>query len=102
MTPGYSKLIIHEAILPAEHCSWQMAAFDVIMMTTFSGSHRSESAWRSLLTSIGLQDIRFSYPPGMGDGFIEAMRIDNDDQIDARVRARTYHTTGARYALPNE
>ncbi|KAL8821791.1 MAG: hypothetical protein Q9191_007240 [Dirinaria sp. TL-2023a] len=103
MTPGYSKLLLHELILPSENCSWQDAALDIIVMTSFSGQHRSENEWRSLLASIGLQNITFWYPPGLGNGIIEAVRGDPDTvESDARTRNPTYHTREGDYALPND
>lgn len=102
MTPNYSKIIINEAIHPTTQCSFQHAALDIIMMTSFTGMHRSESHWRNLLASIGLQEIKFWYPRGLGDGLIEAVRGEQNENADARIRELTYHTTSANYNLPND
>lgn len=97
MKPGYSKLVLNEVILPVEKCPWQHAALDIIMMTSFSGRHRSETHWRSLLSSAGLTHVTFWYPPDIGDGVIVATR-----ELDPRTREPTYHSTNANYTLPNE
>ena len=74
MTPGYSKLIINDVILPNENCSWQHAALDIIMMSTFAGFHRSENDFSRLLGECGLEIVKFWHPPGIGDGVVEAVR----------------------------
>ena len=102
MTPNYSKIILNEVVYSTAQCSLQNAALDIIMMTSFTGLHRSESHWRSLLASMGLREIKFWYPPGLGDGVIEAIRGEQNENTDLRIRAPTYHTTSANYMLPNE
>ena len=72
------------------------------MMISSSGLQRSETHWRYLLTSLGLRDIEFWYPPGLGDGVIEAVLGEKRETTDARIRQPTYHTTDGNYALPNE
>lgn len=100
MTPGYSILVLNEVILPATNCPWQHAALDTIMMTSFSGLHRSETRFHQLLNSAGLEAIKFWYPPETGDGIVQAVRRVED--FDPRTRKPTYHTTDAHYNLPNE
>ncbi|KAL8718544.1 MAG: hypothetical protein Q9225_004334 [Loekoesia sp. 1 TL-2023] len=73
MKPGYSKLIINDVILPNRGCHWQHAALDIIMMSTFSGFHRSEDDFKRLLGQAGLEIEKFWYPPGIGDGVVEAV-----------------------------
>ena len=102
MKPNYSKIFLNEVVHPPTECSFQHAALDIIMMTSFTGMHRSESHWRNLLVSVGLQEIKFWYPPGLGDGVIEAVRGEQTQSTDARSRELTYSTTNANYMLPNE
>ncbi|KAI4198754.1 MAG: hypothetical protein LQ350_005077 [Teloschistes chrysophthalmus] len=47
MTPGYSKLIINDVILPDTGCHWQHAALDMIMMSTLSGIYRTKGDFRT-------------------------------------------------------
>ncbi|SPJ72164.1 related to O-methyltransferase [Fusarium torulosum] len=49
MKPGYSKLLIHEQIIPTTNASWETTARDIMMMTMFCAQERSETDWRRLL-----------------------------------------------------
>ncbi|RGP63500.1 sterigmatocystin 8-o-methyltransferase [Fusarium sporotrichioides] len=49
MKPGYSKLLIHEQIIPTTNASWETTARDIMMMTMFCAQERSEADWRGLL-----------------------------------------------------
>lgn len=54
MTPGKSRLLICETILPATGCTGFESLAD-ISRTTFSSMQRTERQWRSLLGSVGLR-----------------------------------------------
>lgn len=75
MKPGYSKLLIHELILPDTGISPYQARWDMVMMTFGSGSERNRSQWKSLLDQAGLQILEFRHGPDGedADGIIEAM-----------------------------
>ena len=62
MEPGFSKLIINDVILPDMGCQWQHAAYDIIMMSTFAGSHRVEGDLRRLVEAVGLKVVRCGIP----------------------------------------
>ncbi|PQE16387.1 catechol o-methyltransferase protein [Rutstroemia sp. NJR-2017a BVV2] len=49
MKRGYSKLLIHESVVPPTNASWETTARDIIMMTHFSSQERNEADWRNLL-----------------------------------------------------
>jgi hypothetical protein len=49
MTPGYSKLIIHNLVLPDMGASEMHARFDIATMTTDSGVERSARGFTDLL-----------------------------------------------------
>lgn len=74
MEPGYSRLIIHEAILQDMNCDFSNACISVMMMVQVGAYERSEKQWRDLLASVGLTRIAFYQPPGTGEGIIEAIR----------------------------
>lgn len=59
MTPGYSKLLVFEAILPERvaEVSPVMAAMDLHMMANFAASERTEEQWRRLFESAGLRYV---------------------------------------------
>lgn len=54
MTPGYSKLLIQDHVIPAQDASWLGTASDLLMMCGFSGRERRESDFRALLESVGM------------------------------------------------
>lgn len=49
MTPGYSKFLVHEHVIPAVKQDNEQTALDLIMMTGFGGKERSEAQWSDLL-----------------------------------------------------
>lgn len=54
MTPGYSRLLIHDHVLPPQNASWLGTASDLLMMCGFSGRERTEVGFRALLESVGM------------------------------------------------
>jgi hypothetical protein len=71
MTPGYSKLLIHELILPNTGATEIQARFDLVMMTLNGGSERSRTQWMKLLKEAGFCNIKL-YEQLDHDGIIEA------------------------------
>ncbi|PYH79787.1 S-adenosyl-L-methionine-dependent methyltransferase [Aspergillus uvarum CBS 121591] len=57
MTPGYSKLLINENVIPDTGAYWETTSLDFIMMSIGSGE-RTESQWRALLEGAGLRVVR--------------------------------------------
>ena len=55
MTPGYSKILINELVIPDENASTFMTRSDFSMMALVSAMERSEAQWRELLGSVGLK-----------------------------------------------
>ena len=76
MTPGYSKLILGEFVLPNTGTPLLAAGFDLQMMVMHSGMERSERQWRALIEGAGLKVTGISFPRGNGEGIVEAMRED--------------------------
>jgi demethylsterigmatocystin 6-O-methyltransferase len=54
MTPGYSKILIHEIITPEKGASAWVVAQDYNMMTLCGTAERSEEQWRKLCARAGL------------------------------------------------
>ncbi|KAL4929892.1 S-adenosyl-L-methionine-dependent methyltransferase [Aspergillus undulatus] len=74
MTPGYSKLLIHDMILPEQGATQFQAQMDISMMAFNGGMERTGKQWRELLEGAGLRQIRFWDPvDDGGDGIIEAV-----------------------------
>ncbi|RAK75872.1 S-adenosyl-L-methionine-dependent methyltransferase [Aspergillus fijiensis CBS 313.89] len=57
MTPGYSKLLINENVIPDTGAYWETTSLDFIMMSIGSGE-RTESQWRGLLEGVGLRVVK--------------------------------------------
>lgn len=73
MTPGYSRLIIHELILPEQNADKTSAVFDLAMMAFNAGMERTGTQWREMLGQAGFQNVRVWTAPEVGaDGVIEA------------------------------
>lgn len=75
MTPGHSRLLLNEMILPDTGCPAFYAAADITMMCVLGAMERSESQWRELLSSAGLRLVKFWYSKDRKDreGIIEAV-----------------------------
>jgi hypothetical protein len=65
MTPGYSKLIIEEFILPEKDCHMLPVMWDWEMMVFLNSFERSEGRWKKLLDEAGFTAV-FLAPPGDG------------------------------------
>ena len=55
MTPGYSKILLNELVLPDQGCSLVAAQIDINMMANLAATERSEWQWRDLVDSVGLK-----------------------------------------------
>jgi hypothetical protein len=74
MKPGYSKLLIHEMLVPEQGASAFHSMLDMTMMCFNAGMERTESQWRTLLEKAGLEVVKFWSPPESdADGIVEAM-----------------------------
>lgn len=49
MTPGYSKFLVHEHVIPPTGQDYEQTALDLLMMTNFGGKERSAAQWFELL-----------------------------------------------------
>lgn len=73
MTPGYSKLLINEWVLPQVGVPLLPASLDITMMVMLSGTERSETQWKELLSSVGLKIVKFWSIGPENEGLIEAV-----------------------------
>ena len=55
MTPGYSKILINENVIPNTDAYWETTALDIVMMGLFASQERTEKQWRKLLDDAGLK-----------------------------------------------
>ncbi|KAH7303845.1 sterigmatocystin 8-O-methyltransferase [Stachybotrys elegans] len=74
MAPGYSKLLLHEMIVPDVGASKFHAMLDMTMMAFNAGMERTETQWKTLLESVGFE-VTHIWPAMQedADGIIEAM-----------------------------
>ncbi|CAI4214094.1 unnamed protein product [Parascedosporium putredinis] len=49
MKPGYSKLLINENVIPSTGAYWETSALDMVMLTLFCSTERTETDWYNLL-----------------------------------------------------
>jgi hypothetical protein len=75
MTPGYSKLLLHEMIMPEQGASTFHAMLDITMMVFHGGMERTEKQWRELLANAELEVVKVWLPPQAdADGIVEVIR----------------------------
>ena len=55
MTPGYSRLLLSENVIPLTGCHPHLSALDLTMMTLFGSQERTEEDWKDLLELEGLR-----------------------------------------------
>lgn len=74
MKPGYSRLLLHEMIIPEQGASTFHAMLDVTMMAFNSGMERTERQWRELFDGAGFEVLKV-WPPleEDADGIVEAV-----------------------------
>lgn len=74
MKPGYSKLYIHEMIVPETQASAYVAMLDLTMMCFNAGMERTARQWTTLLNKVGLEVVKIWPPPEDGaGGVVEAI-----------------------------
>ncbi|CZR66315.1 related to O-methyltransferase B [Phialocephala subalpina] len=71
MTPGTSRLLISEIVLPIGQTDFETAWYDICMLT-FSGMERSEKQWRSLLDKSGFTLVKIHGVGGTNFSVLEA------------------------------
>ena len=74
MKPGYSKLLIFEWILPDVGTPLYPALLDINMLALLSGMERTQTHWKELLSSVGLEIVKFWMIDSETEGLIEAVR----------------------------
>lgn len=71
MKPGYSKLLIHENMIPDVDAHWQATALDLILMSMVSSMERKEREWRQLVEAAGLKVVKIWRPLNGAESLIE-------------------------------
>jgi hypothetical protein len=74
MTLGYSKLLLHEMLIPARGASTFHSMLDMTMMAFNAGMERTEKQWAELLDKAGFDVVKFWAPVQEdADGIVEAI-----------------------------
>ncbi|KAI0114297.1 S-adenosyl-L-methionine-dependent methyltransferase [Nemania sp. FL0031] len=76
MTPGYSKLLLSEFVLPSSNTPLYPALLDVNMMAVLNGMERTEAQFAELLDAAGLKVVKFWSIGAEIEGLVEAMLKD--------------------------
>ncbi|KAL0933822.1 Demethylsterigmatocystin 6-O-methyltransferase 2 [Colletotrichum truncatum] len=72
MDKGYSKLLIHENMINERNPVARVTSLDVLMMGGLAAAERTESQWRSIITSAGLKIVKIWRGRDMAECIIEA------------------------------
>lgn len=76
MTPGYTKLLIHDIVIPPTNAQPYCTGIDLIMMSFFDARERTQSNWEALVKGAGLKLEKVWSAPGYQDSVLEVVRED--------------------------
>ena len=72
MESGYSRLLLHEWILPDEGAHWSLTCMGWELISSLSSRQHTESELRPFADGTGLRLVRvWMNPSGAGDGVVE-------------------------------
>ncbi|PHH90714.1 hypothetical protein CDD83_2868 [Cordyceps sp. RAO-2017] len=75
MKPGYSRLLIDEAVVPATGAHWETTGLDMTMLTLLSSAERTRAEWHELLeVKAGLRIVKIWTRRGRDESVIECER----------------------------
>lgn len=72
LKPGYSKLLIHDHVVPDKSAHPQTTSFNLTMMALAAGQERTETEFRTLLESSGYRLVRVWRSPLASQAIVEA------------------------------
>ena len=73
MTPGMSRLLINELVIPLQNSGHFPTHSDFNMMSIAAGMERTEDQWKQLLGSVGLEIEKIWTGEGETESIIEAV-----------------------------
>jgi hypothetical protein len=75
MKPGYSKLLIHEQIMPKTGASQWVSIQDVNMMALCGVAERTEETWSDIIQKAGLTlEALYLSKDGVSESVLEAVK----------------------------
>ena len=72
MTPGYSKLLLYEMVIPDRGAQGNSTGLDILMMSLFAACERTTQGWKILLESAGFRIIKIWPIEPASESLIEA------------------------------
>ena len=72
LKPGYSKLLIHDHVVPDTSAHPHATSYDLNMMVLVAGQERTETEWRNLLKATGYKVVRVWRSPLAAQAIVEA------------------------------
>ncbi|KGO46621.1 O-methyltransferase, family 2 [Penicillium expansum] len=72
LKPGYSKLLIHDHVVPDTMAHPHATSYDLNMMVLVAGQERTETEWRTLLQSAGYNVVQVWRSPLAAQAIVEA------------------------------
>ena len=72
MEKDYSTLLIYDYVVPETGAPIRAAAMDLQMMCLFAGVERTESQWRAILNTSGLELVFIWYSKTQSESVLEA------------------------------
>jgi hypothetical protein len=75
MKPGYSKLLIHEQIMPERGAGQWVSIQDINMMALCGVAERTEKTWRDIIAQAGLTlEALYLAKDGVSESVLEAVK----------------------------
>lgn len=72
MTPGYSKLLLYEMVIPDRGAQGNSTGLDIIMMSLFAACERTTHGWKSPLEGAGFKIVKVWPTEPASESLIEA------------------------------
>lgn len=72
MTPGYSRLLINEMVVPASNPSSWATSIDLTMLALVAAKERTEGEWQTLLGESGFKVVKIWREDHATEAVIEA------------------------------
>lgn len=74
MKAGYSRLLIHEIVMPERNATQWETMMDILMMAGYSTLERTERQWRELIDAAGLKINKIYSGPLSAESVIEIVK----------------------------
>lgn len=76
MTPGYTKLLIHDIVVPPTEAALYATAVDVFMMALFGARKRTQANLEAVINAAGLKLEKVWSAPEYRESVLEIVKVD--------------------------